>query len=170
MSLMQRSVLVLNATYEPINICAARRAIALVMNGIAHVVEPSGLFARHGRGCPPIQIPSVVRLFEYRRVPFQTRSVSRKNILIRDRHKCQYCGHGFAAGALTLDHVMPRSRAGASNWENLVACCFPCNNRKGNKTPDEAAMPLLSRPSRFSLHAKQKAMQVDESWSKYMFY
>jgi 5-methylcytosine-specific restriction endonuclease McrA len=121
-------VLVLNASYEPINVCAARRAIILVLKGVAMMEEANGHSLHAARIA--MRVPSVIRLLEYRRIPHQTRALSRKNILLRDRNTCQYCGKILAAGELTLDHVIPRSRGGASTWENLVACCHSCNRKK----------------------------------------
>src|SRR6201986_112145 len=118
--ILQMPVLVLNASYEPINICGARRALVLVLKGIARTEEEHGLTLHAQRRL--IAMPSVIRLLEYRRIPHQTRALSRKNILLRDRNQCQYCGVVLPAGELTLDHVVPRSRGGHSTWENLVAC------------------------------------------------
>ena len=144
---MHAPVLVLNASYEPINVCAARRAIILVLKGVAMMEEANG----HYLHSAPLamHVPSVIRLLEYRRIPHQTRALSRKNILLRDRNTCQYCGKILAAGELTLDHVIPRSRGGASSWENLVACCHTCNRRKGNLLPHESDMKLHARAPRF---------------------
>src|SRR5881628_2564403 len=114
-------VLVLNASYEPINVCAARRALVLVLKGVAAAEEESTHAVHSARRS--VRLPSVIRLLEYRRIPHQTRAISRKNILMRDRYTCQYCLKIMPAGELTLDHVIPRSRAGESAWENLVACC-----------------------------------------------
>ncbi len=108
-------VLVLNASYEPINVCAARRAIVLVLKGVAMTEEENGHFLHAARFA--IRVPSVIRLLEYRRIPHQTRALSRKNILLRDRNTCQYCAEILPSSELTLDHVMPRSRGGASTWE-----------------------------------------------------
>src|ERR1700727_3804410 len=118
---MQTPVLVLNASYEPINICGARRALVLVLKGVARTEEEQGAILHAARVRVPM--PSVIRLLEYRRIPHQTRALSRKNILLRDRNTCQYCGIVLNSGELTLDHVQPRSRGGLSPWENLVACC-----------------------------------------------
>ena len=126
--ILQMPVLVLNASYEPINICGARRALVLVLKGIARTEEEQGLTLHAQRSRIPM--PSVIRLLEYRRIPYQTRALSRKNILLRDRNTCQYCGEAMPPGDLTLDHVIPRSRGGSSTWENLVACCPDCNHRK----------------------------------------
>jgi 5-methylcytosine-specific restriction endonuclease McrA len=155
---LQRPVLVLNASYEPINVCAARRALVLVLKGVAAAEEESISFVHSARS--KMQLPSVIRLLEYRRIPHQTRALSRKNILMRDRYTCQYCHRTLPSGELTLDHVVPRSRAGDSAWENLVACCHSCNNRKGNRTPDEAGMRLARVPRPFSLHTSRHLMRM----------
>jgi 5-methylcytosine-specific restriction endonuclease McrA len=171
-SRLQKPVLVLNASYEPINICAARRALVLVLKGIAAAEELSSTAVHSTRRS--VRVPSVIRLLEYRRIPHQTRALSRKNILMRDRYTCQYCLKILPAGELTLDHVIPRSRAGESAWENLVACCHLCNNRKGSRTPEEAGMKLARQPRPFSLHTSRHLMRLlgkgDEQWRKYLFY
>jgi 5-methylcytosine-specific restriction endonuclease McrA len=169
---LHRPVLVLNASYEPINICAARRAIVLVLKGVATAEEQSHVTVRSA--VHSIRLPSVIRLLGYRRIPHQTRALSRKNILMRDRFTCQYCLRALPSGELTLDHVVPRSRSGASAWENLVACCHDCNNRKGSRTPEEAGMRLSRQPRPFSLHTSRHLMRLlgksDEQWKKYLFY
>jgi 5-methylcytosine-specific restriction endonuclease McrA len=110
---MQTPVLVLNASYEPINICGARRALVLVLKGIARTEEEQGSVLHSHR--MDLQMPSVIRLLEYRRIPHQTRALSRKNILLRDRNTCQYCQKVLIACELTLDHVVPRSRGGKTS-------------------------------------------------------
>ena len=169
---LQKPVLVLNASYEPINICAARRALVLVLKGVASAEEES-LNAIHSARAS-MRLPSVIRLLEYRRIPHQTRALSRKNILVRDRNTCQYCGKILAAGELTLDHVIPRSRGGASTWENLVACCHNCNRRKGNMLPLECNMKLMREPHAFNLHTSRHIRRMmgrsDSKWQKYLFY
>ncbi|MBM3773855.1 MAG: HNH endonuclease [Acidobacteria bacterium] len=169
---LQAPVLVLNASYEPINICAARRALVLVLKGVAAAEEITLYAVSSARRV--IYVPSVIRLLEYRRIPHQTRSLSRKNILMRDRYTCQYCHRTMPSSELTLDHVIPRSRAGESAWENLVACCHPCNNRKGSRTPEEAQMRLARPPKPFTLHTSRHLMRLlgksDEHWRKYLFY
>ena len=169
---MHAPVLVLNASYEPINICAARRAIVLVLKGVAMTEEENGHFLHAARMA--MRVPSVIRLVEYRRIPHQTRALSRKNILLRDRNTCQYCGKSMPSSELTLDHVMPRSRGGLSTWENLVACCHPCNRSKGNQLATEAGMKLLREPRAFSLHTSRHIMRMlwrsDAKWRNYLFY
>lgn len=170
---MQTPVLVLNASYEPINICGARRALVLVLKGVATTEEERN-FSLHAARIN-IPMPSVIRLLEYRRIPHQTRALSRKNILLRDRNTCQYCGIVLAAGELTLDHVIPRSRGGQSTWENLVACCHACNRKKGNSMLHELVdLQLQREPRPFSLHTSRHIMRMigssDARWKKYLFY
>ena len=165
-------VLVLNASFEPINICTVRRAIVLVLKGVARTEERNGhVFASPSFRIP---VPSVIRLVEYIHIPFERKSLSRKNILLRDHNTCQYCGHVFPPQDLTLDHVIPRARGGDSNWDNLAACCRRCNNRKGNRTPEEAGMRLLKKPQSFSPHVNRQIIRylgrADENWRKYLFY
>ena len=169
--ILQMPVLVLNASYEPINICGARRALVLVLKGIARTEEEHGLTLHAQRTI--IAMPSVIRLLEYRRIPHQTRALSRKNILLRDRNTCQYCGEALPPSELTLDHVVPRSRGGNSTWENLVACCHECNRRKGNRLLNEIDdMILLREPRPFSLHTSRQIMRMlgrsDDRWRKYL--
>jgi len=170
---MQMPVLVLNASYEPINICGARRALVLVLKGVAKTEEEHGLTLHAQRS--RMAMPSVIRLLEYRRIPHQTRALSRKNILLRDRNTCQYCAVVLPSSELTLDHVIPRSRGGNSTWENLVACCHSCNRRKGNRLLHEITdMKLMREPRSFSLHTSRQIMRMlgrgDDRWRKYLFY
>jgi 5-methylcytosine-specific restriction endonuclease McrA len=169
---LHKPVLVLNASYEPINICAARRALVLILKGVASAEELAPSQVHSARQV--MRVPSVIRLLEYRRIPHQTRALSRKNILMRDRYTCQYCQRMLPSGEMTLDHVIPRSRHGETAWENLVACCHPCNNRKGNRTPDEAGMKLMRLPRPFSLHTSRHLMRLlgrgEDQWRKYLFF
>jgi 5-methylcytosine-specific restriction endonuclease McrA len=169
--LLQIPVLVLNASYEPINVTPVRRAVVLVLNGVATAEEHNGGFIHSARMA--IRIPSVIRLREFRRIPYQTRALSRKNILLRDRYTCQFCGQVFPAVELTLDHVVPRSRGGHTDWDNLVTCCHKCNSRKGDRLPEEAGVRLLRVPRPFTLHTSRQLMRMmgrtDERWRKYLF-
>jgi len=170
--MLHSPVLVLNATYEPVNVCAARRAIILVLNGVARAEEEASNIIHSTRLA--MRIPSVIRLLEYRRIPHQARALSRKNILLRDRNTCQYCGQALAAAELTLDHVVPRSQGGKSAWENLVACCHPCNNRKGDQTPEQAGIKLQRPPKPFNLHTSRHLMRLmahgNGQWRKYLYF
>jgi 5-methylcytosine-specific restriction endonuclease McrA len=168
---LQEPVLVLNATYEPINVTAVRRALVLILKGVATAEEDDGAFIHAARVA--IRIPSVIRLLEFRRIPYQTRALSRKNLLLRDRYTCQFCGRTLPAHELTLDHVIPRSRGGRTDWDNLVACCHKCNNLKGDRLPEEAGLKLLRPPRPFTLHTSRQIMRMmgrsDERWRKYLF-
>jgi 5-methylcytosine-specific restriction endonuclease McrA len=148
------------------------QAPVLVLKGVAQAEETN-----HGEvhsTSRSVAVPSVIRLLSYRHIPQQSRALSRKNILLRDRNTCQFCGKLFPASELTLDHVMPRSRGGRSTWENLVACCYTCNNSKGDRTPEEAGFQLQRRPRPFTLHTSRQLMRLmghrDEKWRKYLFY
>jgi len=142
------------------------------MKGIARTEEKHEQIYRSARAS--MNIPSVIRLTEYVHIPFERKSLSRKNILLRDHNTCQYCGKVFNPSDLTLDHVIPKSRGGSSNWDNLVACCKKCNNRKGNCLPEEAGMKLIKRPQSFSLHVNRQIMRylgrTDAACRKYLFY
>jgi 5-methylcytosine-specific restriction endonuclease McrA len=171
-SVMQAPVLVLNATFEPINVTAVRRALVLLFKGVAQAEETQAAAVHSATQSLPV--PSVIRLLSYRHIPQQSRALSRKNILLRDRNTCQFCGNVFPAGELTLDHVVPRSRGGHSSWENLVACCYSCNNSKGDRTPEEAGLRLVRRPRPFTLHTSRQLMRLighkEDKWRKYLFY
>jgi 5-methylcytosine-specific restriction endonuclease McrA len=137
-------VLVLNATFEPINVCTVRRATVLVLKSKAEVLE-------HGKGALrsehlALERPVVIRLITYVKVPrdVHRRKITRKAVLARDSWTCQYCGQ--RKPGLTVDHVVPRSRGGESVWENIVAACASCNRRKGNRLPKEASMHPRHRP------------------------
>ncbi len=170
--LLHEPVLVLNATYEPINVTAVRRALVLILKGVATTEEEDGSYIHSAHFI--LRIPSVIRLVEFRRIPYQTRALSRKNVLLRDRYTCQFCGRVLPAHDLTLDHVIPRSRGGLSTWENLVAACHICNRKKGNQYVHEAGMKLLREPRAFTLHTSRHIMRMmgrsDAKWRKYLFY
>jgi 5-methylcytosine-specific restriction endonuclease McrA len=132
------SVLVLNASLERLHYVPLRRAVALLLARKAEIVEASGRRLR--AATVDLPEPRVIRLLCYVFVPFRSPHVTRRKILQRDG-RCQYCGS--TAGGLTVDHLVPRSHGGATSWENCVAACLPCNQRKGDRTPREARMRLL---------------------------
>lgn len=142
-----RSVLVLNATYEPLNIVPVHRAIVLLLKEKAEIVEAAKRQVRAERLA--IDWPLVIRLVTFvpipRRLPLP---LSRRTVMARDMYTCQYCGGQPTKHELTVDHVIPRSRGGATIWENVVTACAPCNRRKGDRLPDEAHMMLRTKPAR----------------------
>ena len=166
---LNRLVLCLNAAYQPINVVTARRALVLVCKGAAVTEELSPFYIRTASIRLPV--PNVIRFTRYRHVPRLNRAVSRKGIMLRDASTCQYCGQKLPSGDLTLDHVTPKSRGGGSTWENLVSCCFACNNKKDNRTPAEAGMRLINgKPRPIMIHSKIRMLQGDNQvWSKYLY-
>ncbi|MBI1801457.1 MAG: HNH endonuclease [Chloroflexi bacterium] len=144
---MDGSVLVLNATYEPLNVVSVRRAIVLLLKEKAEVVEAAQ--ARLRAESTSFQYPLVIRLVAYVKVPRQlSLPLTRRTVLARDQYTCQYCGTQPGKNNLTVDHVIPRSKGGLTLWENVVAACGGCNQRKGNRTVHEAGMALHSKPAR----------------------
>ena len=125
-------MLVLNATYEPINVCTVRRAVVLLLKEKAEMIERAE-WELHSANSTMAR-PMVIRLVSYVRIPRDThrRKITRRAVFARDDWTCQYCG---ARSNLTVDHVVPRSKGGPSSWENIVASCAPCNRRKGNALP-----------------------------------
>ena len=138
--MINRSVLVLNQNYEPLNICRVRRAIVLVYEGKAEMLEDGSGFV-HSISCE-FPLPSVIRLSYIIKRPRLKRRLTRLEIFNRDRYTCQYCGK--VTQQLTLDHVIPRYRGGEQTWENVVSACIPCNRRKAGQTPKEARMKLMN--------------------------
>ncbi len=161
-------VLVLNQSYEPVSVCNAKKAFLLIYMMKAEVVaERNNRTLRSVSATFPY--PSVIRLSSYIRVPFKKIELSRKNVLRRDNFRCQYCNS--TSNPLTIDHIIPKSRGGMDVWENLITACLKCNNKKGNRTPDEASMKLLSNPRRphHVLFLKQYMGSADDSWRPYLF-
>lgn len=164
---MKGHVLVLNNDYRALTTCSVERAIVLVFLQKAELVEsvPNRYFRS-----PTVQFPcpSIVRLRAYVHVPYKRVMISRKNILRRDRFRCQYCGR---RDKLTVDHVLPRSRGGRDTWENLATACTPCNNRKGDRTPEEAGMPLARTPYRpsYVMFIRDYIGILHEAWKPYLF-
>lgn len=160
-------VLVLNQDYQALSVCSVERAMVLVWLQKAELVADRADKVLHS---PQAKFPwpTVVRLKRYIRVPYRRVLLTRRNVLRRDGHRCQYCG---AAERLTLDHVLPRSRGGKDAWDNLVAACTPCNNKKGNRTPEEAGMPLRRRPFRPShvMYMRDLVGTLDDTWKPYLF-
>jgi 5-methylcytosine-specific restriction endonuclease McrA len=159
-------VLVLNATYEPINVCTVRRATVLLLKQKAEVIEHGAWTLRSEHTQLPK--PMVIRLVSYVRVPRDAhrRKITRRAVFARDGWTCQYCG---ARANLTVDHVIPRSKGGTSEWENIVASCAPCNRRKGDLLPEKANMiprraPRAPHPQVFIHVASPTIPAAWEQW------
>jgi 5-methylcytosine-specific restriction endonuclease McrA len=161
-------VLLLNANYEPLNVCDFRRAFALIINGKVDVLHKSEADIMTSESL--FNAPSVLKMRYQVKRPMPTLRLSRHSVLARDGYKCQYCG---TKRDLTIDHVVPRWMGGPHTWENLVACCRRCNLSKGDKTPKQANMKLMTRPRRpkfipyISLQQYVRAVQRDE-WAYYL--
>ncbi len=171
-SMLDSNVLVLNRFYMPIRVINVRRALTLMYRQCADVINnESGHFASYDfdSWCElsqltslekqpgedyiravdfELQVPRIVRLTRFDRMPIQTVRFNRKNLFARDDHRCQYCGTEQPVHKLSLDHVVPRSHGGPTTWENIVACCLRCNSRKGGRTPKQARMKLLKHPAK----------------------
>jgi 5-methylcytosine-specific restriction endonuclease McrA len=169
-----RKVLLLNASYEALGTIGVPRAVCLIWKGSAEMVEPDGgrvLRSQHFE----FAAPSVVRLTHYIDVRGRQRrsSSKRTRILARDRYRCQYCGTKGTAFDLTIDHILPGSRGGTTSPENLVAACLPCNQRKGDRTPEEARMPLLKNPAALVYGIDRQILchqaETRPEWRKYLF-
>ena len=164
---MAQSVLVLNATYEPLNVTSVWRALSLVLAEKAEILEahPEQVIRSPSR---ILAHPVVIRLLRYVRVPrFGARRITRRALFARDGHRCQYCGEG---SRLTVDHVIPRSRGGPSVWENMITACAPCNLRKGDRLPHEVSMQprTTPKPPPAELFLTLGAPSIPDCWGTYL--
>lgn len=166
--------LLLNATYEPLQVVSWKRAIRMLFQQKVEVVEN---YAREIHSVTlTLKVPSVIRLLHYVRVRRYHSHVkfSRTNLFARDKFRCQYCGERFPPSDLTYDHVLPVASGGRKSWENIVTSCIPCNRRKGDRTPEEARMILLKKPNApTSFPAKAMLLlnriQAPDCWKAYIF-
>jgi 5-methylcytosine-specific restriction endonuclease McrA len=160
-------VLVLNATYEPINVCTVKRAVVLLLKDKAEVIEHSEWELRSAS--QSIQRPTVIRLVSYVRIPRDThrRKITRRAVFARDEWTCQYCG---SRSNLTVDHVIPKSKGGGSSWDNIVASCAPCNRRKGDLLPRQVGMRLFRQPRTPSPHVfiRVASPTIPVAWQQYL--
>jgi 5-methylcytosine-specific restriction endonuclease McrA len=182
---LQRPTLVLNRNWQPVNVATVARALVLLWNESARVVDPADyqlytwadwakLRPRIGEDCIQavrfkLRVPEVVALNGYDRLPTTHVTFSRRNIFKRDHYTCQYCGAQPGSEDLTLDHVLPRSQGGVSGWENCVLACTACNKRKADRTPEQARMHLRRKPVRPTWKPLYADHEVRiESWSKFV--
>jgi len=194
-SMLDCSVLVLNRFYMAVRVVDVRRAMTLLYRGCAEVItieddsyanydfdswcEMSQLHAMEKQEGEEflrtphqeVQVPRIVRLILYDKVPRSTVRFNRKNLFARDGYRCQYCGQTRPMSQLSLDHVLPRSQGGKTTWENVVCSCTHCNSKKGGRTPSEASMRLLSHPVRPHANPGMVATLKDpryESWKTFL--
>jgi len=167
-SALSGKVLILNQSYEPISICSPKKAFVLIFLSKAELIaEKSG--RRIHTISSQFPFPSIIKLTTYIKVPFKSVDLSRKNIIRRDGNRCQYCGKKSIE--MTIDHILPKSRGGNDSWENLTTACVKCNNIKGNRTPEEAGMKLLSKPRKPNhlMFLKQHIGSIEDSWRPFLF-
>jgi 5-methylcytosine-specific restriction endonuclease McrA len=192
---LSSSVLVLNRHYMAVHVINVRRAFALLVRDLAEVIHvEDGQYANYdfeswreisdlrSQFREPnedwlrsvnfeVQVPRVIRLLFYDRVPNQNVRFNRRNLFARDNNSCQYCGKRFSTSDLSLDHVVPRSRGGDTSWENIVCACIQCNVRKGGRTPQEAHMALIrkpTKPKRSPLVTLKLGNPKYESWKSFL--
>ena len=195
-SALDASVLVLNKLFMAIHIISVRRAFVLLCKDLAEVVSlEEGQFATYDfetwrelsefrskyfrqedddwvrTATSEIQVPRVVRLLSYEKLPRQTVKFNRRNIFARDHNQCQYCGKKYPTTELSLDHIVPRSQGGMSTWENIVCSCINCNVKKGGRTPKQAHMTLVrkpEKPKRSPLLNLKMTLTKYQSWKTFL--
>lgn len=167
-------VLLLNQTYEPLGTVSVARAVVMTFKNTVTVEEFDGDRVLHSARAE-FPVPSVIRRRTYINIR-QRREASgtkRLRIYMRDKFRCQYCGEKKKAGELTLDHILPRSRGGDNSAVNIVTACVACNNRKGDRTPSEARMPLLTSQSALRVKLERVVLchyaEARAEWRKYLF-
>jgi 5-methylcytosine-specific restriction endonuclease McrA len=163
------SVLVLNATYEPLSVVSVRRAVVLLLKEKAELLEATEERIRASNLSLPY--PLVIRLVYYVRVPRRMFvPLTRRALLARDNYTCQYCGFSGSSAELTIDHVLPKVRGGKTTWDNVACACRACNSRKGGKTLEEARMELARQPARpqFLAFVVLAHTSAHEVWGKYI--
>jgi 5-methylcytosine-specific restriction endonuclease McrA len=167
-------VLLLNQTFEPLGTVGVARSIVMIWKNSVTVEEWDGdrvLRSAHDE----FPVPSVIRRREYINIRRRREAsgMKRLRIYIRDKYRCQYCGEKKNPAALTLDHIFPRSRGGENTPVNIVTACLACNNRKGNRTPDEARMPLLTTQSSLRVRLERVVLchyaEARPEWRKYLY-
>jgi 5-methylcytosine-specific restriction endonuclease McrA len=182
---LQRPTLVLNRNWQPVHVATVARALVLLWNEAARVVDPDDYqlydWADWAKLRPRdaedfiqavrfrLRVPEVIALSGYDRLPVAHVTFSRRNVFKRDHNTCQYCGAQPGSEELTIDHVLPRAQGGVSSWENCVLACVACNKRKADRTPEQARMKLRKkavRPAWKPLYADHGGRI--ESWSKFV--
>jgi 5-methylcytosine-specific restriction endonuclease McrA len=169
------SVLLLNVTYEPLAVVSVRRALALLTRGRVDAASEETIAIQSLAGA--LQVPTVIRLQRYVRVPSRKAAWSRRGVLRRDNYRCGYCGvrSGEGRGNLllskpdfTVDHILPRSRGGKNTWGNTICACPSCNQRKGNRTPHEAGLTLLWEPKTPRVDYLIASGEIPTAWKIYL--
>jgi 5-methylcytosine-specific restriction endonuclease McrA len=169
------AVLLLNASYEPLSVISQRRALSLLLRGRVETATEERLTINAGSAT--LGIPTVLRLRRYVHVPRRSARWSRRGVLERDQHTCVYCGirvgerrrnHLLGKTDFTIDHLIPRSRGGKNTWGNTACACQECNQRKEDRTPHEAGMPLLWEPKTPRVDYLIASGHVPKAWKVYL--
>lgn len=161
---LEQPALVLNRHWVPVHLTTSRHALMLLYQSVARAVHPGDLSLHRFQTWADLRLPDdvphvhtvsrqiplpeVVVLERYGQIPRRSVAFNRKNLFLRDRNRCQYCGRELETRELTIDHVLPRVQGGTSSWANCVLACVPCNRRKAHRTPEQAGMQLLRLPFR----------------------
>lgn len=185
---LEEPVLVLNKNWAYIAVTSAKDAICALYAGGATAIDPENYvtytFAdwvergvADGKPFIPasrikVEVPEVIVLARYDKIPARALHYSKQHIFRRDHYCCQYCGHQFTVSNLTIDHVVPRSQGGETNWTNCVSCCTECNTRKADRTPDQAGMKLRSTPAKpdwtVCTSVRKLSASRKESWARFI--
>lgn len=167
---MSTGVLVLNSTYEAMNIAEWERAVELIFAGKAEAIHNTNRQLRSAGGIA-IPMPSVIRMLYFIKHSRKRMALTKRNVLLRDKHVCGYCGARGSDATMTVDHIVPKSQGGTNTWENLTAACSDCNARKKNRTPSQAGMPLrraVRQPTSMPFFVLRKRGSPEE-WKPYLF-
>ena len=159
----------LDCSFRPLEIVDAVEALVLCLIGKAHAIES---YSEEIKSVSEsFKLPAVIVLTRYVKFQFKTMAPKRGNIIWRDQNQCQYCAKDFESNSLTIDHILPRSKGGQNTWINLVAACKKCNQKKGDRTPEQANMQLIRKPTKQNssvLRAVGKK-QVNDLWKDYLW-
>tara|TARA_A100001391_G_C4878242_1_gene227357 strand:+ start:49 stop:549 length:501 start_codon:yes stop_codon:yes gene_type:complete len=166
---MDMMALKLDASYRPIEVIDALEALVMCIIGKATPVETYE--TKINSPTKAFELPAVIALKTIVKFRFTTVACNRQNVIWRDNNQCQYCANYFPSDKLTMDHVIPKSRGGQNTWENLVASCMRCNQKKGSRTPKESNMIPLKKPIRPKANILRtiKKNQISDLWKNYLW-
>ena len=159
----------LDSSYRPLEIMDATEALVLCLIGKAYAIEN---YAKEIRSVSEkFKLPAVIVLTRYVKFKFKIMKCRRTNVIWRDNNQCQYCQRQFESVLLTIDHVVPKSKGGQNTWTNLVAACKKCNQKKGDRTPDQAGMKLIKQPikPRTSVLRTIGKKEISTLWENYLW-
>jgi len=159
---MARKILLLNSTYEVLSFVTERKAIKLVVKNKVEVLNFWDDIITFGYG--NMKLPSILRLINHVKRNYYNSNFSRRALIKRDENRCQYCAKTLSASRITIDHIIPRSQGGITSYTNCVVCCFTCNSKKANRTPEQAMMVLMKTPKQPTLASMHCFIDSKEQW------